>query len=83
MVPLREDGSLEIERINSLPLEDYMDMVSNLTDEQLGEYRTKLPLKEFPSSINAIKVNFGFDDPRSGVDMDKYIAQKKRKYDIT
>ena len=29
--------------------------------------------------MKAIKVDFGFDDPRSGVDADKYLAQKKKK----
>ena len=84
MVPLKEDGSLEIERINSLPLEDYMDMMSNLTDEQLTEYRSKLPIKEARNSVTSIKVDFGFDDddPRSGVDMEEYLVKKKKKYGI-
>ena len=78
MVPLKEDGSLDIERINSLPLEDYMYMMSNLTDEQLAEYRSKLPIKETRNSETPIKVDYGFDDPRSGVDAEKYLAQKRK-----
>lgn len=32
--------------------------------------------------LRTIKVDYGFDDPRSGVDADKYLAQKKKKYGI-
>ena len=38
MVYLKEYGSLDIERINSLPLEDYMDVIGDLTKEQYKEY---------------------------------------------
>ena len=34
MVLLKKDGSLDIERINSLPLEEYMDVIGDLTEEQ-------------------------------------------------
>ena len=83
MVPWKEDGSLDIERINSLPLQDYMNTLGCFTSKQLDEYRSKLPIKDKPEPMKAIKVDFGFDDPRSGVDADKYLAQKKKKYNIT
>ena len=43
MVILKEDGSLDIERMNSLPLEEWMDEVGDLTQEQVEEYLSKLP----------------------------------------
>ena len=38
MALLKEDGSLDIERINKLPLEEYMEEIGGLTEEQYKEY---------------------------------------------
>ena len=43
MALLKEDGSLDIERINNLPLEEYMEAMGDLTEEQIKEYNSKLP----------------------------------------
>ena len=40
---LKEDGSLDVERINKLPIEEYMDVMRDLTQEQIEEYISKLP----------------------------------------
>ena len=51
MALLKEDGSLDIERINQLPIEEYMEEVGNFTNEQRKEYYSKSAL--FPAfSIN-------------------------------
>ena len=44
MALLKEDGSLDIERINKLPLEEYMEEMGTLTQEQVKEYISKLPI---------------------------------------
>ena len=41
MALLKEDGTLDIERINQLPIEDYMKEVGNFTNEQRKEYYSK------------------------------------------
>ena len=82
MVYLKEDGSLDIKRINSLPVNEYMDTLGSLTGGQLDEYLAKLPKDESPEPMSAIKVDFGFDDERSGVDADEYLEEKKKKYGI-
>ena len=46
MVFLKEDGCLDIERINNLPIEEYWDMMGELTETQIMEYNSKLPLNE-------------------------------------
>ena len=46
MVFLKEDGSLDIERINNLPLLDYYDMLGTLTEAQVEEYCSTIPLNE-------------------------------------
>lgn len=43
---LKEEGSLDVERINKLPIEEYMDIVGSLTEEQYNEYMSKLPIIE-------------------------------------
>ena len=46
MALLKEDGSLDIERINNLPYEEYMEEMGTLTQEQVKEYISKLPINE-------------------------------------
>ena len=43
---LKEDGSLDVERIKNLPLEEYMDAMGNLTQEQVKEYVSTLPVEK-------------------------------------
>ena len=57
MALLKEDGSLDIERINKLPIEEYMDVVGDLTEEQYEEYLSKLPINESNEPIRVIKVD--------------------------
>lgn len=37
------NGSLDVERMNCLPLEEWMDEMGDLTQEQVEEYLSKLP----------------------------------------
>ena len=83
MVPLKEDGSLDMELLNKLPFDDYLEAVGSFSYQQLQEYMSKLPEDRPDEPMIAHKVDFDFDDPRSGVDADKYLAQKKKKYNIT
>lgn len=83
MVPLKEDGNLDMELLNKLPFYDYLEAVGSFSYQQLQEYMSKLPEDRTGEPMIAHKVDFGFDDPRSGVDADKYLAQKKKKYNIT
>ena len=53
MALLKEDGSLDIERINALPLEEYMQEMGTLTQEQVGEYLSKLPINETKEPVRA------------------------------
>ena len=46
MALLKEDGSLDIERINNLPLEEHLDVVASLTPKQLMEYCAQQPIDE-------------------------------------
>ena len=57
MALLKEDGSLDIERINHLPLKEYMDEMGSLTKEMINEYITKLPIKESKEPMKATIVD--------------------------
>ena len=73
MVLLKEDGSLDIERINKLPIEEYMEVIGDLTKEQYECYQSKTLLNESHEPVKAIVVDYGFDDERSGVDADVFL----------
>ena len=59
---LKEDGSLDIERINKLPLEEYMDAVGDLTEEQYEEYYSKLPINESNEPTKAVIVDYTLEE---------------------
>ncbi len=54
---LKEDGSLDVERINKLPLEEYMDTVGDFTEEQYCEYLKKSPINESRSPMKVVYHN--------------------------
>lgn len=45
MVYLKEDGSLDVERINNLPIEEFMEVVGEMTSEQFA-FESKTPINE-------------------------------------
>jgi len=62
MALLKEDGSLDIERINNLPLEEYMEEMGDLTQEQVKEYLSKTPINESKEPIIPQKVDCTIED---------------------
>ena len=46
MVLIHEDGSLDIEEMKKLPLEERIHIIANFTKEQREEYISKLPINE-------------------------------------
>lgn len=83
MALLKEDGSLDIERINSLPLEEYMDEMGTLTQEQVQEYLSKLPLNESNEPMQAVVVDYSLEEEleRGAVIAEDFINKKKKKYE--
>lgn len=55
MALIKEDGSLDIERINKLPFEERIDELSRLTSSQLNEYVSKRPINESVTHRGTIK----------------------------
>lgn len=62
MALLKEDGSLDIERINNLPFEEYMDAMGDITQEQVAEYLSKLPANESNEPMRPVEVNYTLEE---------------------
>ena len=62
MALLKEDGSLDIERINSIPYEEYLEEMGALTQEQVKEYLSKLPINESVEPVTAMEVDYTLED---------------------
>ena len=57
MVFLKEDGSLDIDRINKLPLEEHMQMVGSMSNEQYEEFLSSIPINESKERNKTVDVN--------------------------
>ena len=78
---LKEDGSLDIKRINQLPIEEYMDVVGDLTEEQYEEYLSKLPINESNESMKAVVVDYTLEEEleRGAVIAEDYINNLRNR----
>ena len=82
MVYLKEDGSLDIERINNLPIEEYMEVIGNLTKEQYQYYLSKSPINEGNEHTKAVVVDYTLEEELergSGVDIEEYLNNWKKE----
>ena len=79
MALLREDGGLDVERINRLPLEEYMNEMETLTQEQVKEYISKLPVDESNEPMRAINVDSTFDIGVNADDIINYLKNMCNK----
>ena len=59
---LKEDGSLDVERINKLPIDERLHEIGKFTKEQVEEYFSKAPIKESHMPITPIKVGYKMED---------------------
>ena len=57
MALLKEDGSLDVERIQKLPYKKYIHEISNFTKEQYDEYVSKIPINESKDTVIPIVVD--------------------------
>jgi len=79
---LKEDGSLDIERIDSLPLEEHMRLVGTFTNEQFREYVSAIPLTESKVCPRAVRVNYSLEDElaRGCVLAEDFMNKMRKKY---
>ena len=62
MALLKEDGSLDYERIRQLPLEEKHREMAKFTREQMKEYLSKLPINESHCPVKVVKVDYSMKD---------------------
>ncbi len=81
MVLLKEDGGLDIERINQLPFEEYMKEMGSLTEAQVNEYLSVLPINESNKPVQAVEVEYTLRDEleQGAVIASDYIKNKVRE----
>ena len=59
---LKEDGSLDVERINSLPREEKHREIGKFTSEQMNEYLSKMPINESRYPMKIVDVDYKMED---------------------
>lgn len=79
---LKEDESLDIDYLNSLPIEEFMDTMGDLTQEQYCEYLSKIPLNESKGLTHIMVVDYPMDDERAGVDAEIALNELKQKNNL-
>lgn len=62
MVFLKEDGSLDVERINKLPIEEWMEMVGDMTKEEIAFLESHTPLNEGTAHTKAVTVDYTMEE---------------------
>lgn len=78
MAYLKEDGSLDIERINNLPFEDFLDELRRMTHHQRMEYEHILTINEGDTTIKIRKSNLSCNDAlKKGIIVDAKDYLKK------
>ncbi|MDO5588360.1 MAG: hypothetical protein Q4G12_05475 [Bacteroidales bacterium] len=81
MALLKEDGGLDIERINQLPFEEYMKEMGSLTEAQVNEYLSVLSINESNEPAQAVEVEYTLKDEleQGAVIASDYIKNKVRE----
>lgn len=80
---LKEDGSLDIERINKLPIEEYMDVMGDLTQEQYKYYLSKTPINESQEPVRAVVVDYTLEEEierGTAVDAEDFLNKMREMY---
>lgn len=76
MALLKEDGSLDIEHINGLPFDEYMGEMGTLTEDQVEEYLSKIPITKPNIPMKATVVD-SIED--YGVDADVFLNEMRER----
>ena len=80
---LKEDGSLDVERINKLPIDEYTDVMGDLTQEQYKYYLSKTPINESQEPVRAVVVDYTLEEEleRGCLDLEVYLKNKRKEYE--
>ena len=82
MIPLNEDGSLDIERIDALKIEEYTKVINSFTSKQRDYYYSHLPISDNHQHTVGVKfhpmdeiIELGL-----GVDADTFLNKMHERY---
>lgn len=59
---LKEDGSLDYKKINSLPIEEYIKFVENLTQDQYEDFFANQPPEEGKEPFKPVYVDYTLEE---------------------
>lgn len=82
MIPVREDGSLDVECINNLPIREYTSVINSLTSQELEYYDSLIPMNDGKQHTKGVKF-CPYDTVIAkglGVDADTFIMKMRNKY---
>lgn len=84
MIPLKEDGKLDIDLIHQLPIEEYIEVIENLSSKQNDYYCSNLSPNDGFAHTKAIFVDYTMEDEiaRGAVNIREYIKEKRTKLGI-
>lgn len=83
MALLKEDGSLDIEWLNSLPIDEFTKVYGRLTREQVEEYWAKTPTTDGPTQ--PVEVDYSFEEEIARgtmVDAFEFLKKQREKYGL-
>lgn len=75
---IKEDGSLDMEKIRHLPIDEKMKVMGKMTQEQIDEYWSKIPINE--SQNVSIKITGRYKMKDRGVDAFEVLEKIRKKY---
>lgn len=79
MAYLKEDGSLDVERINKLPIDEFVKEYRNFNTKQLDEYWMRTQLNESQGPTRAIEIDSYIAN--NGVDAIEFLNKMRQKYE--
>ena len=85
MVFLKEDGSLDNERINKLPIEEFANKIELMTEEEYKAFVSKQMINESQEPVRMVKVNYTLEDDIKSNGMviaEDFINKMRKKYVI-
>lgn len=80
MALLKEDGSLNMEWLGQLPIEEFTKVFGKLTREQVNEYWSRIPLNESKGPTRPVMVDYPMET--DGVDAVDFLNKAFGKYGI-
>lgn len=83
--PLKPDGTLDIEYINQLPIEEYIEVISSLTDEQYAFFHSNKQVSKSCHHRKGMIVNYTMEDEierGTGVLLSDFITKLKNELGI-